>query len=116
MKKTFRSFRHAIDGIQYAWQSERHMKFHSFAAVLVILVGWQVQLSTIEWFIVILLIAGMLAFEMLNTAIERIVDLVSPEYHELAKRAKDVAAGAVLIYAFSAGVIGLYIFIPKWFG
>lgn len=69
----------------------------------------------IEWSIVVLLIGGMLALEMMNAAIERVVDLVTLENHPLAKHAKDLAAGAVLVYAISSVVIGLIIFVPKWF-
>ena len=69
------------------------------AAIIVVVAGVLTGLSMVEWFIVIILIGGMLALEMLNSAIERVVDLHTTEHHPLAKQAKDLAAGAVLIYA-----------------
>ena len=68
-----------------------------------------------EWFIVLILIGGMLSLELVNAAIERVVDLTTTEWHPLAKQAKDLSAGAVLIYAIVSALIGLLLFIPKWF-
>jgi len=115
MKKFFHSFRYAFRGIGHAWKYERHMKIHSVAAVFVIVAGYFTGINAYEWMAVLLLSGGVIALELVNTAIERVVDLASPEYHELAQQAKDVAAGAVLLYALLAAGIGLYIFIPKWF-
>ena len=115
MRKFFKAFDYAWNGILYGVKAERNLKFHLVAAIVVILVGFFTGLSVIEWSIVVLLISGMLAFEMMNAAIERVVDLVTLENHPLAKRAKDLAAGAVLVYAISSVVIGLIIFVPKWF-
>lgn len=115
MRKFFKSFDYAWSGILYGVQAERNLKFHLLAAIVVILAGLLTGLSVIEWSIVVLLIGGMLALEMMNAAIERVVDLVTLENHPLAKHAKDLAAGAVLVYAISSVVIGLIIFVPKWF-
>ncbi len=115
MRKIFHSFRYAIRGIGHAWKYERQMKIHSFAAVSVVTAGYLTGINACEWVAVLLLSGGVVALELVNTAIERVVDLASPEYHELAKQAKDVAAGAVLLYSMLAAGIGLYIFIPKWF-
>lgn len=115
MRKFFKSFDYAWSGILYGVKAERNLKFHLAAAITVLLAGLWTGLSVIEWSIVVLLIGGMLAFEMMNAAIERVVDLVTLENHPLAKRAKDLAAGAVLVYAISSAVIGLIIFVPKWF-
>lgn len=68
-----------------------------------------------EWFIVLILIGGMLSLELVNAAIERVVDLTTTEWHPLAKQAKDLSAGAVLIYAIVSALIGMLLFIPKWF-
>jgi len=84
------------------------------SAVIVILAGYFTGLSRTEWYIVLLLIALMFALEMINTAIERVVDLASPNFHPLAKQAKDIAAGAVLVFALFSAIIGLLIFLPKW--
>lgn len=115
MRKFFKAFDYAWNGILYGVKVERNLKFHLVAAIVVILVGFFTGLSVIEWSIVVLLIGGMLAFEMMNAAIERVVDLVTMESHPLAKHAKDLAAGAVLVYAISSVVIGFIIFLPKWF-
>ena len=83
--------------------------------ILVIICGFIFHLSITEWLICILLFALVISLELVNTAIEAVVDLCSPDYHELAKYAKDVAAGSVLISAIASVVIGLIIFIPKLF-
>ena len=109
------SFVYAWNGIRHGILAERNAKFHLFAAIIVILAGILTGLSKYEWFIVIILISGMLALEMMNSAVERVVDLVTDVRHPLAKQAKDLAAGAVLIYAIGSAIIGLLIFLPKWF-
>ena len=111
----FRSFVFASAGIRAALKSEQNIRFHFTAAVIVGVAGLLTGLSAIEWMIVILVIGGMLAFEMFNSSMERIVDLASPDLHPLAKQAKDMAAGAVLVFAIASAIIGLLIFLPKWF-
>lgn len=115
MRKFLKSFQYAIEGILYCARYERNFKIHLIAMLVVIGAGVWTGLAVTEWFIVILLCALVLAFEMLNTAIERVVDLVTETYHPLAKQAKDLAAGAVLVIAIGSAVIGLLIFLPKWF-
>ncbi|KOY80938.1 diacylglycerol kinase family protein [Lysinibacillus macroides] len=114
MRKYLRSFGYAFEGILMA-SKEQNMKSHVLSAIIVMLAGYFTGLSRIEWYIVLLLIALMLALEMINTAIERVVDLASPDIHPLAKQAKDIAAGAVLVFALFSAIIGLLIFLPKWF-
>ncbi|EHL73734.1 MULTISPECIES: diacylglycerol kinase family protein [Bacillus] len=109
-----RSFSFAFGGIGTAWK-EANFKIHVMAAFLTTAAGFAFQLSKWEWMILLLLFAGMFALEMVNTAIEKIVDLATQDYHPLAKEAKDLAAGAVLVYAIFAVVIGMIIFLPKWF-
>jgi len=91
------------------------MKIHCLVASIVIILGGFYGLSAIEWMFISFAIGGVLALELLNTAIERVVDLVTEELHPLAKQAKDIAAGAVLIYAILSVVIGSIIFFPKIF-
>jgi undecaprenol kinase len=107
------TFKFALEGIKVSFLQERNMRIHTCLSLLVILVGWILSLSISEWLFVLLAIGGMLALEMTNSAIERVVDLVTDQYHPLAKQAKDIAAGAVLIYAILSVIIGLIIFIPK---
>lgn len=114
MRKFLKSFSFAFEGIIHAFKTERNFKFHLIAAVIVISTGIITGLTLTEWFIVLILIGGMLALELLNSAVERIIDLVTSDRLPLAKQAKDLAAGAVLIYAIVSAVIGLLIFIPKW--
>ena len=111
----FRSFVFAFAGILAALKSEQNIRFHLTAAVIVIAAGGWTGLSITEWLIVVLVIGGMLAIEMVNSSMERIVDLASPDLHPLAKQAKDMAAGAVLVFAIASAIIGLLIFLPKWF-
>ncbi|HBI99827.1 diacylglycerol kinase family protein [Lysinibacillus sp. FSL R7-0073] len=113
LRKYLRSFGYAFEGIITA-SKEQNLKSHIVSAVIVILAGYFTGLSRTEWYIVLLLIALMFALEMINTAIERVVDLASPNFHPLAKQAKDIAAGAVLVFALFSAIIGLLIFLPKW--
>lgn len=110
-----KSFQYAWTGVITGVRKERNLKFHVAAGLAVVICGVLTGLSRTEWIIIVLLIGGMLALELMNTAIERTVDLVTKEYHPLAKQAKDLAAGAVLIYAVASAIIGCILFIPKWF-
>lgn len=109
------SFAYAISGMIYTIKHERNMKIHSIVAIVVIILSWIYHLSAIEWMFISFAICGVLALELVNTALERVVDLVTKDFHPLAKQAKDVAAGAVLLYAILSVVIGCIIFLPKIF-
>ena len=89
------------------------MKIHCVMAVLVVAAGVILRLSLVEWCICLGLFGLVMALELVNTAVEAVVDLVTGEYHPLAKIAKDTAAGAVLIAAIMAAAAGLIIFVPK---
>jgi undecaprenol kinase len=112
-RKFLRSFSFAAQGVRTACK-EQNMRFHLLAAIIVIAVGMWTGLTKVEWAIIIITIGIMLSLEMINTAIERVVDLASPTIHPLAKQAKDVAAGAVLVFAIASVIIGLLVFLPKW--
>lgn len=112
MAKFIRSVGYALSGIWYAIQTQRHMRIHVTFAVLVCGLGAVLPISRIEWAVLLLTIAVVIAAEMVNTAVEQAVDIVSPNLHPLAKAAKDVAAGAVLTAAFMAVIIGLLILGP----
>lgn len=114
VRKFFRSFRYAMEGLVTAVQ-EQNFRFHLVSAVIVLMAGLLTGLSIVEWCIITLVIAFVIGTELINTAIERVVDLASPEIHPFAKQAKDVAAGAVLVFALASVIIGLLIFLPKWF-
>jgi undecaprenol kinase len=115
MRKFIQSFGYAWNGIRHGIGAEQNAKLHLVSAIIVIVAGFMTGLSQSEWFIVIILICGMLALELMNSAVERVVDLLTTERHPLAKQAKDLAAGAVLVYAIGSAIIGLILFIPKWF-
>ncbi len=113
MKKLIRSFKYAIEGIYIGIKQERNMKIHIFIMILVIILGIMLRISKIEWIICIILFGNVISLELINTAIENAVDLITKENNPKAKIAKDTAAGAVLIMAISSAIIGLAIFIPK---
>ena len=109
----FKGFQYAWQGIRYGVKKETNFKFHLSAAIIVCIAAFSFSIDKIEWLFVLTAIAGMLALELLTTAIEKVVELVTEEYHPLAKAAKDAAAGAVLIYALFSVLVGLIIFLPK---
>ncbi|MEO6040210.1 MAG: diacylglycerol kinase family protein, partial [Saprospiraceae bacterium] len=93
--------------------SQPNARIHLSVAFLVTAAGWYCQISRPEWLAIILCMALVLALEALNTALEYLTDLVSPEFHPLAGKVKDVAAAAVLIAAAAAVVVGLVVFLPR---
>jgi diacylglycerol kinase len=108
--KFIKSVPHAFRGIMSLVRNDNNFRIHLLAVIVVIISGFWIEFSEGEWLAVILTMGGVLALEAVNTAIETVVDLVSPEYHILAKKAKDVAAGAVLLFVFAAlGVAGVII-------
>ena len=109
----YKSLGYAISGIIQCIQKERNIKIHLVFMFLVIICGFLFRLSITEWLVCILLFGLVISLELINTAIEAVVDLCTQEYHPLAKIAKDTAAGAVLISAIASVVIGLIIFVPK---
>ncbi len=108
-----KSMNYAINGLWQVFTTEANMKIHLVIMALVIFFGVLFSLSVTEWLICLLCFGMVTGMEMMNTALEKWVDFVSPEYHEAAGRAKDIAAGAVLIVAFFAAIAGLIIFVPK---
>ena len=118
MKKTgknplYKSFGYAFEGIFAGIRGERNMKIHCFAAVCVVVAGVLFHISVTEWCICLVLFGLILSLELVNTAIEAVVDLVTEDKKPLAKLAKATAAGAVLTAAVMAAMAGLLIFVPK---
>jgi diacylglycerol kinase (ATP) len=109
-KRSIDSFHHALQGVLQGVKSQRHMRFHFFVAVLALLAGTIMRLSRAELLVLLFAVSLVIITELLNTAIEAVVDLVTITYHPLAKVAKDVAAGAVLVAALNAIVVGLLLF------
>ncbi|MFC4411085.1 diacylglycerol kinase family protein [Chungangia koreensis] len=115
LRKLLLSFKFAFEGIVHSIKTEQNIRFHLLATMVVMIAGLLTGLDKGEWIIIFILIGGMLSLELINTAIERVVDLVSPGWQPLAKQAKDAAAGAVLVFATISAIIGILIFLPKWF-
>lgn len=111
--KRLASFRYAFNGIRLLIQKEHNAWIHCFAAICVIVAGVFLGLSPMEWIAVSIVIGAVLAAEAINSAIEALADLVSPEYNVAIKKTKDLAAGAVLITAIAAAIVGFIIFLPK---
>ena len=118
-KKTFSigdrilSFGFAIQGLITFFKTQHNAWIHLLATIVVITAGFILKVNHNEWCWLIVSIVLVFMAEMFNTSIEFLTDLVSPQFHPLAKKVKDVAAGAVLIAAIGAIAIGLIIFIPK---
>lgn len=102
----------AMEGILYVAKSQKHMRYHLWAAGIIIIVSLLLGVTRFEFLILSFIILLVLLAEMLNTAVETIVDIVSPEYNELAKAAKDVAAGAVFLVSVGAIITGYLILFP----
>jgi len=113
LRRRAASFGYAFRGVAAAMRSEIHLQFHALATVLVLGLGFYFHLNSSEWALVALAVGLVWSLELLNTAVEAVVNLVSPEYHLLAGRAKDVAAGAVLVGAVAALAVGLLVFGPR---
>ncbi len=107
-----RSFGHAFRGLKLLLQTQPNARIHAVATVLVVAAGALLRIAAAEWALIVLAIVCVWVAEALNTSIEFLVDLVSPEHHPLAAKAKDVAAGAVLAAAIGSAIIGGFVFGP----
>lgn len=106
------SFANALDGIGYAIVSGRNMKIHLLATVLAVATGFWLGINRLEWVMISVCICMVLTAETLNSALEKTVDLITSQYHPLAKHAKNMAAGAVLLTAINAVIVGILVFGP----
>ena len=112
ISKRLQSFRHAFRGIRFAISGEHNIRIHLVAAVLVITAGFFLKLSSHDWIAILFAIGLVLISELFNSAIESIADFISPGHHQDIGKIKDIAAGAVLIAAITAVVIGILVFLP----
>jgi diacylglycerol kinase len=113
LQKRLHSFYCAFRGFAFAFRQEHNLWIHTPAAAVVVAAGFFFHISATEWVLITIVIAGVFASELINSAIENMVDLCSPEFDRKAGCIKDMAAGAVLITALGALVTGLIVFIPK---
>ena len=113
MMKVVKSFVYAGRGIKYCFKEEVNFRVHVLASIIVIAAGYFFSISLTEWLFIIACCTLVLAMEMLNTAIEKMCNIISTEFHPAIKFIKDVSAGAVLVCAIGSVLVGAVIFIPK---
>jgi len=106
-------FKYALHGIAHVFKNEQNFKIHFLTAIFVIAASIFFKIDQTEWLIIIIAITSVITLELLNSAVEYVCNFVSPEYHEKIKIIKDASAGAVLITAIGALIMGLVIFLPK---
>ena len=111
-KRFIKSFGYSIDGLKYAYKYEQSMLIHVIATIAVITVNLLLKVTGMEWLITLLAIGMVLSAELINTAIEAVVDLVTLEIHPLAKIAKDCGSSANFVLALMAAAIGLVVYVP----
>jgi len=109
----FKRFGYAFNGLKIVFSSQQNIWIHFGVACMVVIAGIFLRLTDREWCIIVMAIFMVFAMEVLNTAIEKLVDFVSPGYHEKAGTVKDISAAAVLLTVIGAVITGLIIFLPK---
>jgi undecaprenol kinase len=112
-KRLLKSFIYAWRGLIKTWREEQNLQIHTFAAFLVVLLGFFLKIDYLEWLVIILAIFLVFLMEIVNSAIERVSDVLKPRIHGYVKEVKDIMAAAVLLASFGAFIIGLMIFGPK---
>ena len=113
IKRLVKSFSYAIDGFKKSFNEEANMKIHVMMTILVIICGFLFKVTRLEWIFLLFAIGLVISAELLNTAIENLVDLVCKEKNYKAGLIKDVSAGFVMILAITSAIVGLIIFVPK---
>ena len=114
MKRWFNSFGYAVQGIGWFFQKDRNGKIELFLALITVIAGFIFHISVLEWCLVLLCIGGVLSAEMFNSALEKLANQVTLEKNPEIGKLKDMAAAAVLMMAIIAGIIGGFIFVPKF--
>src|SRR5690625_1568474 len=112
-KKNRVGLRHAINGLKYAFKNEINIRIQFMIALLVLIFGFIFPLSTLEWILLLLMIGFVISSELLNTAVEVMLDYLKPEWHPLAGAIKDLTASSVLVASTIAAIVGTIIFLPK---
>lgn len=112
-KKKEIGFHYAFNGLREVFKSEKNFRVHILATLLVVGFGFYFDISAMEWLAIVIVIGLVLSAEILNTAIEEVINYLKPDIHPTAKKIKDIAAAGVFAAAMSAVVVGLIIFIPK---
>jgi len=112
INRFFNSINYSMAGLRYAYKNEQSMTIHVSITAAIIILGIILDISRLEWIICIFLLGIIMATELINTALEAVVDLITQDYHPLAKIAKDTASAAVFVFSLVAVIIGGIIFIP----
>ncbi len=112
VKKVMQSFRYAINGLVLAFRSEMNLRIHFVAALVVLLVSIILDISRTDLIILLIMIAFVLITEIFNTSVEKVLDYINPEYDAQIKAIKDLSAGAVLLSALFAIIVGLIVIFP----
>lgn len=115
-KRFIDSIKNSVNGLIYAYINEQSLTLHAILTIIVLVSGFYFNITKMQWAILVIVMAIIIITELLNTAIEATVDLVTDEYHELAKIAKDCASAAAFIASLLALGLYLYVFIPKFIG
>lgn len=110
----YNSFKFALKGLAAVFRNEPNMHLHVMASVVVVVMAYRFEVTRTEWCLLILCIGLVWMAEAFNTALETLTNLVSPGHHPLAGKTKDIAAGAVLLAAITAAIVGVVIFWPYW--
>ncbi len=112
-RKRKNAFGYALKGLRFFFSKEDHAKVHAIAGLIAVLLGFILKVTIYEWLVIILCIAIVLSAEAINSALEKLTDIASPEFSEKAGAVKDIAAGAVFIVSVAAAIAGAIIFLPK---
>ena len=112
-KRFLNSIKYSVDGLVNAYQNEQSLWLHAMCTIIIVILGFALQISFIQWAIIVIALVIVLAVELLNTAIEATVDLVTKEIHPLAKVAKDCGSAAAFVSSIMVFIICCFIFIPK---
>jgi len=112
MKNIFNSFKYALEGVIYTFKNEINFVIQFSIFIIIIGAGIIFKITRIEWIVILLLSTFVLSLELINTAFEVLVDLTIEDYHDLAKKSKDIAAGSVFIMSLFSALIGILIFYP----
>lgn len=113
LRRLIQSFKYAGKGIYYALKEEQNMKIHFLISFVVLIFALIFKISAYEAIALVLVISFVVAMEMINTVLERVMDIIKPRMHPYAKHVKDMLAAVVLIGAFASALVGLIIFLPK---
>lgn len=113
LRRLIQSFKYAGKGIYYALKEEQNMKIHFLLSLVVLIFAFIFRISAYEAIVLVLVISFVVAMEMINTVLERVMDIIKPRMHPYAKHIKDMLAAVVLIGAFASALVGLIIFLPK---